>query len=262
VFIIDTTSAVIAEKMRECFMALLMKLVRQPKFKVALGAMIILIAFVYGILVGRYKIFPYQQVDSIMELISPSPYASFPRPERQVQMFKVFGNDADIVFIGDSHTEFGMWDEYFPTRTIANRGVHSNTTGDVLARMDTILSTNATVAYVMLGINDIFVEFPLVEIIENYREIIRVLKNNDIEVIIQSTVQCHSHYCAQDTITKVNALNERLEKLAKDEDIDFLNLGGLSDHKGLVDEMTYDGIHLTAVGYQVWLSKIAEHIGN
>jgi len=128
--------------------------------------------------------------------------------------------------------------------------------------METILSTNPTVAYVMLGINDIYGEISNEEIIENYQQIVGVLKSNGIEVIIQSTVQCHSHYCSQDSVAKVNVLNERLENLAKDEAIEFLYLDGLSDQTGLADEMTYDGIHLTAAGYQVWLSQIAEHLGN
>jgi len=128
--------------------------------------------------------------------------------------------------------------------------------------MDTILSTNPKIAYVMLGINDIFGEIPIEEIIENYQEIVSVLKSNGIEVIIQSTVQCHAHYCSQDLVAKVNVLNERLENMAEDEAIDFLNLDGLSSQTGLADEMTYDGIHLNAAGYQVWLSKIEEHLGN
>jgi len=241
-------------------MTLLIRLVRQPIVMVVLHMMILLSVFAYGILVGRFEFFPYQQINSLKDAISPSPYADNVRSERQVRMFEVFGNDADIVFVGDSHTEFGMWDEYFPASTIANRGVHSNTTDDVLARMDSILSLNPKVAYVMLGINDILEGRSIETIIENYQAIVSALKSDDIEVIIQSTVQCHSHYCAQSKIAEVNALNERLEKWAKDEAIDFLYLDGLSAQTGLANEMTYDGIHLTAAGYKVWLSQIAAHL--
>lgn len=242
-------------------MALISKLVRHPLTKLALYIVVILAVFAYGLLVGRYKIFPYQQVVSLKEKINPNPFVTSTHDERQVQLFEVFGNRADLVLIGDSHTEFGMWSEYFTSRTIANRGIFADTTGDVLARMDTILSSNPKTAYVMLGVNDIFEELSIEEIIINYQEIVSILKSNNIEVIVQSIVQCHSHRCAQDKIAQINTLNERLEKLAKDEAIDFLYLEGLSNQTGLTDEMTYDGIHLTAAGYKLWLSHIAEHLG-
>lgn len=241
---------------------MLTKLIQQPIVKITLLTGALAIVFAYGLLVGKYRIFPYQQVVSVKEYISPNPYVISTHAERQVQMFEVFGKDADLVFIGDSHTEFGMWNEHFPTHSVTNRGIFADTTDNVLERMDTILSTNAKTAYVMLGVNDVLVGTSIEDIISNYREIVDTLKSNNIEVIMQSTVQCHIHRCAQDKIDNVNILNERLEKLAEDEAIDFVHLEGLSDQTGLSDEMTYDGIHLTPDGYKVWLSQIAEHLEN
>jgi len=213
-------------------MKLLFNLLRHPLVMVLLHIVVLLMAFMYGILVGRYEVFPHQQIVALKERISPHPYEVTTYAERK----------------------------HFPTRSITNRGIVSDTTSHVLARMDTILSTNPKVAFVMVGVNDILVDVPIEEIVANYQEIVNILKNNGIEVIMQSTVQCHANRCGQSRIANVNILNERLEKLAQDEAIEFIHLEGLSDPTGLTDEMTYDGIHLTAVAYKDWLSIISERI--
>ncbi len=75
--------------------------------------------------------------------------------------------------IGDSLTEQGLWSEMFPEHTIANRGVGSDTTADVLARMDTILATKPERAFIMLGVNDLALGKPYMD---NYNRIISELR--------------------------------------------------------------------------------------
>ena len=46
----------------------------------------------------------------------------------------------DVVMIGDSLTDGAEWREIFPDQKIVNRGIDSDTTDGVLARLDEIVS--------------------------------------------------------------------------------------------------------------------------
>jgi len=73
-----------------------------------------------------------------------------------MSFYEQHGNhDYDIVFIGDSLTDSAEWEDLFPSSNIANRGIGGDRTNGVLKRMNSIYSTNASKAFIMLGINDL-----------------------------------------------------------------------------------------------------------
>src|SRR3954464_460041 len=57
----------------------------------------------------------------------------------RTSLFRVIGQKAEVVMIGDSLTDGGEWAELFPQQDIVNRGIDSDTTHGVLARLDTLL---------------------------------------------------------------------------------------------------------------------------
>ena len=75
--------------------------------------------------------------------------------EYRISIFEEFSPEVDIVFAGDSITQAGEWTDFFPNLKIANRGVGSDTTHDLLRRLDSIISVNPKNVFVMIGINDI-----------------------------------------------------------------------------------------------------------
>ena len=66
----------------------------------------------------------------------------------QIRLFKEFGDNADIVFVGDSITSNARWNEFFSGKAIYNRGISGDRTKDILSRIDTILSLNPKKAFV------------------------------------------------------------------------------------------------------------------
>ncbi len=222
--------------------------------------LLLLAAFAYGVIVGKNRVFPYQLIASAKQSISPSPFESTTHRERRAQLFNTVDTRTDIVFIGDSHTEFGLWDGPFPGSKVINRGIHEDTTADVLLRLDPILATKPKQAFIMLGVNDIIKGMAIDKIIDNYRLIVQSLKNNNIDVVIQSTVQCHVSLCGREKIQSIHSLNEQLQQLSTNEQVRFLSLGNLSDSQGLATSLTFDGIHLTPVGYQIWHSALNQYV--
>ena len=181
--------------------------------------------------------------------------------EYRISIFEELSSKSSVVFIGDSLTRIGLWNEFFPYITIANRGVGGDKTSDVLKRMDSIISVEPKVAFIMLGLNDILISQNVTTIFSNYKKIIELLIENDIQVVIQSTVQCEFSVCS-DKVRSVNELNRLLEKHAIQHDLVYVDLEGLTDTQGLPSSLTYDGVHLNGKGYRLWVRSITPIIKN
>jgi len=241
--------------------AILRSVYQRPLFTCILLAVLIA-AFAYGLLVHKYKFFPYQLIASINQLVNPSPYGTSTHKQRRTQLFETVGGKTDIVFIGDSHTELGLWNEVFPDTSVANRGINEDTTADVLSRLDSIIRLKPRQAFLMLGVNDVLTGMEIEETMKNYRNIVYSLKQSNIDIVIQSTVQCHLSLCGHENIESVNALNDALMQLSVKEDLHYLYLESLSDSTGLATPLTYDGIHLTPEGYQIWINTLNQFLAN
>jgi lysophospholipase L1-like esterase len=167
-----------------------------------------------------------------------------------------FAPKIDVVFIGDSLTEGAEWSDFFPNISVANRGVGGNTTADILRRLDSIVSLKPEYAFIMLGINDIDRGVPLLHIVSRYVAIVKSLRKNGIEVVIQSTIQCQPSECFSKSEI-VNELNTSLKEYAKSLNMRFVELGVLSKKDGLESIHSYDGVHLNGKGYRVWVESIS-----
>ena len=212
--------------------------------------------FSYGFAVGKYEVFPYKSMKMIKNKIFPNSNTLHPPVLERIALFKHFSPKADIVFVGDSLTSDGMWSEFFPKLNVVNRGLGGDKASDVIARFDTILSTEPSKAFLMLGVNDIHQNISVSKILESYEIIIELLMEANIEVFIQSTIQCGANVCDPENINLINKLNEGLSQLASDKDVNFISLGDLSKKSGLAPKYTTDGIHLTTLGYIYWVEKI------
>ena len=128
--------------------------------------------------------------------------------------------------IGDSNTQDAIWGEIFPNIKIANRGVDGDTTENILKRMDTIFSVKPKIALIMVGFNDISIDISINEIINNYVKIIEELKTNNINVVVQSTLECSRTKCG-DKLDKLRQLNQKLEEYSSAHNLVFVDINKL-----------------------------------
>ena len=219
--------------------------------------------FGYGVLVGGYRIFPYIH---LREMANSLPISMLPKTQNssRVELFNYFSPNFDVVMIGDSITRSAEWNEIFPSVKIANRGINGDTISDILARLDSVLSVQPQRALLMVGINDIYRGIPVNDIVRDYKIVVSILVQNDIEVIVQSTLECTigSGGCGSKQITAVRNLNDRLQKYTNEIDLRYIDINkGLSSKEtGLLPKYSYDGVHLSAEGYFVWAKQIEEVI--
>ena len=107
---------------------------RNSLSKVFIITILPIFTFVYGVGVGHLHLFPFKYMSAIKSSIITSKQKNngLNQEQRRISLFEEFNPKPDIVFLGDSLTELGLWNEFFPTVKLANRGVGGDTTKDVL----------------------------------------------------------------------------------------------------------------------------------
>lgn len=173
----------------------------------------------------------------------------------------------DIAFIGDSITDFGEWSELFPNFVVINRGIMSDNTIGVLNRLNEIIEKKPKKIFIMIGINDLN-RIDSEKTYSNYSNIIKKIKSSlpNSSVYIQSVLPVNNkiYDSAVDNHIDnkaVKVLNIELEKIAKIEQVKFIDLySALSNNDQLEEKYTIDGIHLTGAGFAVWKEKINEFV--
>lgn len=180
----------------------------------------------------------------------------------RTSFFRTLGRPAEVVMIGDSLTDGAEWAEMFPDQDIVNRGIDSDTTDGVLARVDDIVAARPRQAFVMIGINDFADGRRDVDaVFGNYHAIVSRLRQAGIRVVVQSTLPCNEAKAAWKSCASINGkiarLNARLPSLAAP-GVVFVDLRPLLAPDGnLKSEVTYDGVHLNGDGYRLWKQAIA-----
>ncbi len=217
-------------------------------------------SFLYGVITVGYKIFPFYQLSYIRQLVIPR------SPGNQYYHRKSFfeqhgGHQYDVVFVGGSITDSAEWEDLFPSLKIANRGISGDTTKGVLNRMDSIYSTNAKKAFIMIGINDFAHGAEVNDVFENYQTIITNLVTHGMNTYVQSTILA-GHQKAY-LNKKIMALNVRLKKLADENPklFNYIDLNeGLAKESVLNSQYSRDGVHLNGSGYAVWKDIIKNYV--
>ncbi len=179
----------------------------------------------------------------------------------------------NVVLVGDSITEGFDVAKWFPGRRVLNRGIGADIIGNalpaddkrgVLKRMDeSFFDCSARDAFLLIGINDLG-DGHTPEVMEaGYREILQRVKKQApmLRVHVQSVLPTRGNHAKHNA--NVNDFNQRLQKLAKEFGYDYIDLHSLmADDQGeLKKELTADGLHINAEGYNIWKAQIERELG-
>lgn len=164
-----------------------------------------------------------------------------------------------VVFVGDSITDYCDLERYYPDFLAYNRGIASDTTDGLLKRMnESIFDLKPSVIVLLIGINDFAFCSGGVEHIEaNYDEILRQISTTlpDAKVVVQSCYpvasgQYPNHFKAYKSVP---VLNERIEALALKYGYIYVDVySSLVTEDGTLNlQYTDDGLHPNDNGYKV-----------
>lgn len=168
------------------------------------------------------------------------------------------GNNKLSVTIGDS---LSMW---MPTEALPsgqlwlNQGISGDTTTGVLHRLDSLRHARPSQIYVMAGINDLRKGATDYQILTNLRLIMQQLRQDhpQAHILVQSILPTAIGIPND----RIRRLNVALATMAQEEGTEYLDLySHFADARGeMRPELTTDGLHLSAMGYNVWQSVLRE----
>ncbi|WP_242202080.1 GDSL-type esterase/lipase family protein [Aestuariivivens insulae] len=183
----------------------------------------------------------------------------------------VFDNTPDtkdeIIFLGNSITEGGKWEQHFPKKNVRNRGISGDVSDGILYRLPEITASFPKKVFIMIGTNDLAKGKSVSYIIERYEDIVKQIQNHSKETIIyiQSVLPVNpkvgnrfsGHKSKQEAILE---LNRKLQMLSKRFNLEYINLHkAFCNRSGaLKPSFTHDGLHLTKKGYKKWRRHIKD----
>jgi len=176
---------------------------------------------------------------------------------RRVSAFEAFPlAPDDVVFLGDSITEGGPWEELFPGVRTRNRGVGGDTSEGVLRRLEQVTRAQPVKVFLLIGTNDLFLGASEAQVVSNIEEILDRMKQEapDTEVYLQSVLPRAPGYRE-----RVEALNTRLAEVAGERGAAWVDLyPGFLDPEtgGIRTELSNDELHLLGAGYALWKEQI------
>ena len=167
----------------------------------------------------------------------------------------------EIVFLGNSITEVGDWQEVIPGKNVVNRGISGDNSWGVLNRLDEVLSSRPHKIFLTIGVNDIKRGVPVQYIANNIRRIIAEVKriSPKTTLYVQSVLPVHEPMLA-DIYEKIRnekiiALNRLVRGYADAAGVKFVDVYNevFLDEKGqLKKELSTDGLHLKPSAYINW----------
>ncbi|MGO9230679.1 MAG: SGNH/GDSL hydrolase family protein [Bryobacteraceae bacterium] len=173
-----------------------------------------------------------------------------------------------VVFMGDSITD--AWGRgvgvFFPGKPYINRGIGGQVTPQMLLRFhQDVIALKPKVVVILAGTNDIGgnVGPMTLEATEDYfLSMIDVARANNIRVVLSSVMPVCDYFkpqTAQRPPERILALNRWLKDYAETNNCVYLDyFSAMVDDKGMFrKELTYDGLHPNAAGYEV-MTPLAE----
>lgn len=183
---------------------------------------------------------------------------------KKMKDFRSHSNpNAEIVFIGNSITEAGDWEEGLKYRKVANRGISGDNSYGVYYRIEEALLYRPEKLFVMIGVNDLKRGTPMEYILGNYERIAREsnVLSPQTQVYLQSVLPVRESVLADIYYNINNAeirdLNWVLERIAEKHGAIYVDLYTemFSEEEGeLPAHLTTDGLHLSDEGYKKWIT--------
>ncbi len=176
--------------------------------------------------------------------------------------------EGQIVFLGNSLTQGGKWNEYFPEQNPANRGISGDNTLGMLGRLHEIIKAKPSKLFILAGINDISLGRSNDKVLNGIKSIIYQVKEGspNTTIYVQSLLPINKDVCKYKRMMnkekQIEKLNKEILKFCKSENITFIDLYPhfLSEKRKMDAKYTSDGLHLNEAGYAVWTNQIRKYV--
>ena len=175
----------------------------------------------------------------------------------------------DIVFLGNSITDGGEWNELLANPRVKNRGISGDRSSWMLDRLDPIVGGQPRKLFLLIGTNDLAAGTPAAEVVANVRKIVERFQSESprTKLYVQSVFPVNDSfkkYAAKHGRhdADIVAVNKGLQALCAEKGIVYIDLWTLlADKNGkLRADLTNDGLHLMGEGYIVWRDAVLPYV--
>ena len=175
----------------------------------------------------------------------------------------------EIIFLGDSITDYCRWSEMFQNLNIKNRGIVGDMTGGVVKRLNEVVSSSPDKIFIMIGVNDLSSREEISDIADRYERILKFImeKTPLTRIYVQSVLPVNEdipnrlgHAKKQEVIK----LNKAIRQLCVKYQLQYIDLFSLfrNNNNQFKKEYTSDGLHPNGKGYSVWMVAIEDFVKN
>lgn len=221
----------------------------------------------------QYALFVFTLIYTQALLAQAPVWDSTQRPGRyamKVEQFRAFPNSTrDIIFLGNSITEYTSWNELLGLKEARNRGISGDNTFGILERLDEVTEGKPAKVFILIGINDIATNIPDSVIVANYTKIIHRIKKESpkTKIYINTILPVNNSFTSRDHFNKdehILFVNQELKKLGAATNVTVIDIHPhfLDTANKLDKKYSYDGLHLGAEGYQRWASLLKPYLKN
>ncbi|CAN5187749.1 hypothetical protein BH09ACT5_BH09ACT5_01860 [soil metagenome] len=162
---------------------------------------------------------------------------------------------SSIAFVGDSITNHGDWEAWFPDRLTHNLGVSGNTTDEVIERLDSIVELHSDAVVLLIGTNDLGQRKSVEHLVRNVEFLLVTLRRElpGTRMLVQSIMPRGADFA-----DRVRDANRHLRQFAPSVNAQYLDLWPAlaGDGDEILPEFSDDKVHLTPAGYEAWLSEL------
>lgn len=190
---------------------------------------------------------------------------------QRVSLFdKLPVTENDIVFLGNSITDGGEFQELFDMENVLNRGIRSDRINGVRKRLDQVVNGHPKMIFLLIGINDVAdTRQTSASIADMYETLIRDIreKSPQTQLYVQSVMPINNDFKRYKSLlgreSVIPALNERLQKIALDNGAVYIDLWPVLADSGtgkMRKNFTNDGLHLSGAGYKAWTEALRPYV--
>jgi hexosaminidase len=165
----------------------------------------------------------------------------------------------DAVILGDSLTRGANWQDLLGRSDIGNHGIPGDTIVRVLERLDVTFAAKPTTLAIMVGINDLLAGASVQACAARYAALVGACKGPRSSVgriVVQTLLPVGTQVSASNN--SIREFNDELRAICSAERCRLVNLFDrfTGTDGALRDELTTDGLHLTARGYALWADAL------
>lgn len=178
----------------------------------------------------------------------------------------VDGND--IIFLGNSLSDNGLWNEMFDNADIKNRGIIGDIVQGISDRVGFATKGHPKKIFLLIGVNDVSHHLTPDSIVTAVEKLIVKIKKEspETELYLQSWLPINNDFKRyKNMIGKEEIIlqgNVFLEQVARRQGVTWINLFPLFADREckLPRHLTNDGLHLNEEGYKIWRDEVAKYI--